>query len=291
MDVMPLSIVVATHNVMHGLRVDALLPHYVELRDREGLDLLCLQEDRYLGSSDDRPSVRIVAALGPDYEEIRAEGSPGLAFVIDTRTLACRTQGAIPLPRLAALSWFERRYIIGAKTKQKYALFAELGARRPPGSLTAICFHLDTAGGNRHRQTQVRALAEALVERGLDRHLVAGGDTNAFAWRCRPETLSSLLAPLAALGASTGDGDGAARPTHFFARQNEPLLPHRVGVLLGKLGIDIPLPYDVVCTNLPVEARGQTVTPASDHDLVWARIALGAPLPKVFQPSGRKYGA
>ena len=54
---MPLSIVVATHNVMHGLGVDALLPHYLELRDREGLDLLCLQEDRYLGFSDDRPSV------------------------------------------------------------------------------------------------------------------------------------------------------------------------------------------------------------------------------------------
>jgi hypothetical protein len=197
--------------------------------------------------------------------------------VIDTRTLDCRARAAIPLPRLAALSWFERRYIIGAKTKQKYALCAELGARRAPGSLTAICFHLDTAGGNRHRQTQVRALAEALVERGLDQRLVACGDTNAFAWRRRPETLSSLLAPLAALGASTcdGDGDGVARPTHYFARQNEPMLPHRVGVLLGKLGIDIPLPYDVVCTNLPVAARGQTVTPGSDHDLVWARIALG----------------
>jgi endonuclease/exonuclease/phosphatase family metal-dependent hydrolase len=271
---MPLSIVVATHNVMHGLRVEALLPHYLELRDREGLDLLCLQEDRYLGSSDARPSARIAAALGPGYEVLRAEGCPGLAFVIDGRALACTRQGAIPLPRLAALSWFERRYIIGAKTKQKYALYAGLGARRAPGALTAVNFHLDTAGGNRHRHTQVCALAEALSERGLDRRLVACGDTNAFAWRRRPETLSSLLAPLAALGARTGDADGAARPTHYFARQNEPMLPHRVGVLLGKLGLDIPLPYDVICTNLPVEARGQTVTPASDHDLVWARIAL-----------------
>ena len=31
--------------------------------------------------------------------------------------------------------------------------------------------------------------------------------------------------------------------------------------------------YDIVCTNLPVSERGQVVTPDSDHDLVWARIA------------------
>ena len=46
-------------------------------------------------------------------------------------------------------------------------------------------------------------------------------------------------------------------------------------MLLGKLGLDIPLRYDVVCTNLTVTERGQVVTPASDHDLVWASIDLG----------------
>jgi hypothetical protein len=30
----------------------------------------------------------------------------------------------------------------------------------------------------------------------------------------------------------------------------------------------------VVCTNLPVVARGQLSTPGSDHDLVWARLAV-----------------
>jgi endonuclease/exonuclease/phosphatase family metal-dependent hydrolase len=267
----PRAIVVATHNLMHGLQVEALIPHHLELRDREGLDLLCLQEDRYLDTGDDRPSARIAAALGAGYEVVREDDCPGLAFVIDTRALTCAARGAIPLPRLAALSWFERRYIVGGKTKQKYAFFAELApsaARGAIASFTAVCFHLDTAGGNGHRQTQVRALADALVERKMHGRLVACGDTNAFAWRPRPETLSTLLAPLGALGA----GDPETLPTHHFARQNEPKLPHRIGVLLGKLGIDIPLRYDVVCTNLAVEARGQVTTPGSDHDLIWARL-------------------
>jgi hypothetical protein len=45
-------------------------------------------------------------------------------------------------------------------------------------------------------------------------------------------------------------------------------------VLLGKLGIDMPRRYYVVCANLPVAERGQVVTPDSDHDLVWARLAI-----------------
>jgi endonuclease/exonuclease/phosphatase family metal-dependent hydrolase len=135
----------------------------------------------------------------------------------------------------------------------------------------AACFHLDTAGGNRHRATQVDAIATTLSERNLHHEFVACGDTNAFAWRRQPAVLSRLLAPLAALGATDPD----SRPTHFFARQNEPKLPHKIGVLLGKLGIDLPRRYDVVCTNLPVTERGQVVTPDSDHDLVWARIELG----------------
>jgi endonuclease/exonuclease/phosphatase family metal-dependent hydrolase len=286
--VAPRSVVVATHNLMHGLRVDALVPHYVALRDSEGLDLLCLQEDRYVrqgragGASGegyldgDRPSGRIAAALGAGYEVVRDDGCPGLAFVIDRSTFGCEGLGAIPLPRLTSLSWFERRYIVGGKTKQKYALYARLAARGAAGAMTAICFHLDTAGGNRHRQDQLRGLAEALVAQDLHARLVVCGDTNAFSWRRRAGALSSLLAPLTALGARDAEADEASRPTHYFARQHEPKLPHRVGVLLGKVGIDIPLRYDVVCTNLAVESRGQTVTPDSDHDLVWARVALEA---------------
>jgi endonuclease/exonuclease/phosphatase family metal-dependent hydrolase len=263
------SIVVASHNVMHGRRLDALLPCYLALRDSDGLDLLCLQEDRYLeGDPDQRPSARIAAALGAAYTIVRHDGAPGLALVLDGRTLAAGDAGIIPLPRLASLSWFERRYIVGGKTKQKNALWATLRARAGDLAFTAVSFHLDTAGGQRQRAAQMSALAEALAERNLHRALCACGDTNAFSWRGGRRQLDLLLAPVAAFGA----GDPETRPTHYFARQNEPPVPHRIGVALGKIGIDLPRRYDVVCTNLAASARGQIETLGSDHDLVWARL-------------------
>jgi endonuclease/exonuclease/phosphatase family metal-dependent hydrolase len=262
------SIVVATHNLMHGRRLGALIAQYRELRDCEGLDLLCLQEDRYIGGGpDERPSVRVAQALGDGYRVVRDDGCQGLALVVDARTVSTVRSGIIPLPRLGSLSWFERRYIVGGKTKQKHALWAELSAHGSP-PFTAVSFHLDTAGGHRQRARQVAALAAALADSGLERRLVGCGDTNAFSWRRGRRALDDLLAPFAAFGAS----DPEARPTHHFARQNEPMIPHRIGVALGKLGLDIPLRYDVVCTNLPAVARGQVVTPGSDHDLVWARL-------------------
>ncbi len=263
------SIVVASHNVMHGRRLDALLPCYLALRDGEGLDLLCLQEDRFLdGDTGERPSARIAAALGSDYQIVRDDGAPGLALVIDGRTLAPGDRGIIPLPRLASLSWFERRYIVGGKTKQKHGLWASLTARTGDLTFTAVSFHLDTAGGQRQRAAQTSALASALGERNLHRALCACGDTNAFSWRANRRQLDRLLAPLAAFGAA----DPGTRPTHYFARQNEPPVPHRIGVALGKIGIDLPRRYDVVCTNLEALARGQIETLGSDHDLVWARL-------------------
>src|SRR4051812_34632126 len=263
-------VLIASHNLMHGLRLEALIQHHVALRDEQGLDLLCLQEDRFLTRNEDVPSARIAAALGPAYRVIRDDGCPGLAFVFDARTLACDARSIVPLPLLAALNAFERLYIVGGKTKRKCALLVELRAREGRGRFGAACFHLDTAGGNAHRGTQVDALAVALRERNLHGAFVACGDTNAFALRRQPEALNALLAPLAALGAVAP----GTRPTHYFARQNEPKLPHRTGVLLGKVGIDLPRRYDVICTNLPTPERGQIVTPDSDHDLVWARVAI-----------------
>ena len=263
------SVVVATHNLMHGLRLSSLIPHHVALRDGPGLDLLCVQENRFLADGPDLPSARIAAALGTDYAVVADDGCPGLAFVHDARTLVCEGRAIVPLPLLAALNAFERLYIVGGKTRQKYLLLAEMRARAGGAPFAVACFHLDTAGGNTHRATQVEAIAAALRDRDRHRRFVACGDSNAFAWRRQPEALRRLMQPLAALGAVDPD----TRPTHYFARQNEPKLPHRAGVLLGKLGIDVPRRYDVVCTNLPVSERGQVVTPASDHDLVWARIA------------------
>ena len=263
-------VVVATHNLMHAIRLPALIRHYLALRDQRGLDLLCLQEDRFLTEETDLPSDRIAAALGPDYRVVRDDGCRGLAFVHDSRTLACAPPAIVPLPRLAKLTPFERLYIRGGKTKQKYALLAELRPRGGHGRFAASCFHLDTAGGNAHRATQVEALAAALQARDLQGGFVACGDSNAFAWRRQPEALQRLFAPLAAFGAS----DPGAGPTHWFARQNEGKLIHQTGVLLGKLGLDIPLRYDVVFTNLPVAERGQVATPESDHDLVWGALAI-----------------
>src|SRR4029453_8423180 len=64
-------VVVATHNLMHAIRLPALIRHYLALRDQRGLDLLCLQEDPFLTGETDLPSDRIAAALGPDYHVVR----------------------------------------------------------------------------------------------------------------------------------------------------------------------------------------------------------------------------
>jgi endonuclease/exonuclease/phosphatase family metal-dependent hydrolase len=263
------TFVVATHNLMHGRRLEALIQDHLALRAREGLDLLCLQEDRFLdGDPTLRPSDRVAAALGAGHRVVRDETAPGPALVVDTRRFTPAARGLIPLPRLATLSWFERRYIVGGKTKQKLALWCELAPVDGGAAIVAVSFHLETAGGHRQRLAQATALAAALDERGLARRLVACGDTNAFSWRRDGRALAALLAPFAAFGAI----DPERRPTHHFARQDEPMIPHRIGVALGKLGIDLPRRYDVVCTNLVALARGHVVTPASDHDLVWARL-------------------
>src|SRR6185503_18944058 len=141
------SLTVATHNLMHAMGLPALIPHYLALRDERGLDLLCLQENRFVTDEADLPSDRIAAALGPDYRVVRDDGCPGLAFVHDSRTLACAAPAIAPLPRLARLTPIERLYIRGGKTKQKYALIAELRPRGGHARFAAACFHLDTAGG------------------------------------------------------------------------------------------------------------------------------------------------
>jgi endonuclease/exonuclease/phosphatase family metal-dependent hydrolase len=251
---------------MHGRQLCALLPHYRELRAREGLDVLCVQED--LPTPDGRLSERIAETLGRGFAVARGE-MPGLALVYDADRLSCNDQTLVPLPRLPSLSWFEKMYIAGGKTRPKYALLAELTPRGATEAFGVVSFHLDTAGCNLHRRRQVESIASALCERGLQHRFVACGDTNAFSVRRQIDNLRRVLAPLAQYGAEDPD----VAPTHWFGRQREPKLTHRACVALGRIGLDLPRRYDVVCTNLSALARGQLRTPASDHDLLWARVS------------------
>lgn len=250
---------------MHGVRLDALLPKYQELRAREGLDVLCVQED--LQTPQGRLSDRIANALGSRYAVIRDE-QPGLALVCDTERVTCTRSALVPLPMLPSLSWFEKLYIAGGKSRPKYALVAELRPRGHDSTFGVVSFHLDTAGCNGHRLRQVETIARALCEHGYQDRFVACGDTNAFSLRSQITTLRRVLSPLSAYGAH----DPEERPTHWFGRQREPKLTHRACVALGRLGLDLPRRYDVVCTNLKALARGQLRTPDSDHDLLWARV-------------------
>ena len=264
-------VLIASHNLMHGLRLPALIPHYVALREERGLDLLCLQEDRFLTEGDDLPSTGSRRRSAPIQRgaERRLSG-PRLRH----RHANARVRRAIDRPAPAAGGAERVRTPLhrGREDQAEIRCCSPSCARGPAARRSRPAASTWTPRAvTRHRATQVEAIAGALRERNLHRAFVACGDTNAFALRRQPEALQALLAPLAALGAV----DPGTRPTHYFARQNEPKLPHRTGVLLGKLGIDLPRRYDVVCTNLPAPERGQVVTPDSDHDLVWARIAPG----------------
>lgn len=253
---------IATHNIMDGLRVGELTATYRRLAAR-GLSVLCVQEDR--AASRSFPGDAIAAALGPRWRLDR--GGDGLTVLTDPDQVSVDRHEVIALPRLERLSWLERRYIRGGAPERKFAQRLEL--RGEDGAVTVINFHLDTAGDNAHRARQVDTIAAAIE--GI--RFVACGDTNVFTVRQREHraALARVTRSLTALGAI----DPETRPTHFFARQGEPSAAHRLAALVGRIGLDLPRRYDVVCGNLPALARGHAHTPASDHDLVWARFFLG----------------
>ncbi len=262
------SLVVASHNIMHGAYLRDLVPAYTHLQEEHGLSVLCVQENDRVGV--DSHARRITGELGLAYHFTCLAEGPGLATVFDTRVLRRVDEFLIPLPRLRALSWFERRYIAGGRVTQKYALVTVLGADGQP-PFAVVNLHLDTAGTNPHRQRQIDAVVGSLTLRGHARRLIVCGDTNVYVLRRRNHraALERVLGSLAALGVRPAHDD---TPTHYFARQGEPMFMHRLSRLVGKLGLDHPLRYDVVCTDLPVQTSGIVTTPASDHDLVWARV-------------------
>lgn len=244
---------------MHGLRLAHLLPTYKTLSRTLGLTLLCLQETR-AGHAE-----AIAEELGL---AVLARPNEGLGMVYDAERLALTELALVPLPKLIAMPRFARFYMQSRDPEQKYALVCRAEPRDGSAPFTVVNFHLDAAGGNIHRGAQLRFVVDALRTQQLTDRLVACGDANIFALVRHSRAYARLLEPLTEVGAV----DPETRATHWFGRSRDPKLAQRVMVRLGKLGLDAPRRYDVMCTNLPLAKRGQVETPDSDHDLLWIQL-------------------
>ena len=262
------ALLFASHNQMRGRALAGLVSHYRRLRERRGLDVLCLQENATLCGR--THASEVARALGSTYAALD-EGSAetGQAIVYDRRRLRLLDARFLPLPRLPRLSWLQRRYIASGAPEQRIAQVAVLAPVDGGDAITVVNFHLDCAGDLSHRRRQVERILGEIAHARWPRRVVACGDTNAFSWQRQLAALRWLLAPFQRLGARDVDD----RPTHWFSRQREQLLTHRLAVAVGHLGLDLPHRYDVVCTTQPVVACGQITTVESDHDLVWAQLA------------------
>ena len=265
-------LVIATHNLMNGLRLPALIRHHRRLRDDVGLDVLCIQENATSrrGAHVDR----IATALGPQYSQVSDVTKCRLGIIYDRHRMQCDSVDLIPLPRLDKLRLIERTYIVEGSTQQKYAQIARFTTANS-APITVANFHLDTAGSNQHRAKQLAHIANALATESLAAQFVACGDTNTFALPRRRQQviLRDMLQPLTKLGGRDTGHD----PTHHFSRQGEATVAHRLAALAARFLFDLPLRYDVLCTNVNSERAGTHVTVESDHDLVWAKLQLSAP--------------
>ena len=263
--------VVASHNIMRGHFLEDLLPNYSVLRDRRGLSILCLQESQSEEGESHAP--QIADTLGPPYRTLCLPEEPGLALLYDGDEFEVLQSTLLTLPQVERLSWLERRYIRGGVPELRRALVVTLKPLHAP-PFVLVNVHLDCAGGNGHRFRQMQTIATHLHQSQIGKRLALCGDTNVFSWRAAsgPLELEHILSPLKAFEATLSNSEH--RPTHFFSRQREPKLSHRLTVALGKIGLDLPRCCDVICTNLGVADQGEIQTPASDHDLVWSQIAL-----------------
>ncbi|MCG8556667.1 MAG: hypothetical protein MJD61_15480 [Proteobacteria bacterium] len=262
-------LVAASHNIMDGLQLPALIEHYRQLQDERSLHVLALQENRQ--GPDGFHADAVARALGGRFRVILHPDAIRLATIFDGERLQLDERFLIPLPLLDRLGPIDRLYIMGGRVKQKWALVSRLRVD-DESTLTVVNFHLDIAGNSEHRLRQTTAIARVLRLRCLHRRVVVCGDTNCYVFRkrCQAAALARLLEPLSSLGIEIPREGGA---THFFARQGEPMLAHRLCALAGKVGIDHPLRYDIIASDLPLQARGQVTTEASDHDLVWLQLA------------------
>jgi len=269
------GIVVASHNTMHGVFLGDLVERYRALVPEHRVDVLCLQENMPL--SEEQAALRtsagthaelFCAELG-EFQCVCLPEHPALATLI-RKAFVLEDAFLVPLPRLGRLTWLERLYIKGGRVTPKYALVSVI--RSESQRLTIANFHLETAGDNAHRRRQMAAVAEALRERGIRENVVACGDTNAFSWSRSgaQRVIANLMEPLQHLAGAAPKTNGEA--THYFARQREDLLPHRIACIVGRFGVDHPLPYDVICSDLHALKSGKVHTEESDHDLVYAEL-------------------
>ena len=268
---------VASHNIMDGLFLRGLLARYRRhQRGPHALHALCIQE-----AVPHAPSA-IAAALGRRFAVVTHSAAPRLALIYDRSRLRLRGLSVVMLPMLSRMHILQALY---TRIEQRHAIVGRFhwrGVRRPRSKcgLALANFHLDTAGDNLNRAAQLASLATA-IDASRPASVVACGDTNCFSWDATVAEagLARMLAPLARRhGARDAHAMVAARPcgprpTHFFARANEPKLWHRLAVLFGtRLGLDFPRRYDVVAASPQVLAAGTVETPESDHDLVWAAL-------------------
>lgn len=264
-------LLVASHNIMHGLRLQQLVAMYRSLAQTLDLSVLCLQENKVGGEA--TPAEVVRRALGPDYNVICRGENAQLAVVYDTRRVTVREEVLIPLPKLKVMGKLAPLYMQSKEPEQKYALVCTVTPHEG-APFTLVNFHLDAAGTNKHRQEQLSAVSTTLVARELHHRLIAVGDTNVFTLRHKHhrQAYDDLLSPLTELGAV----DPETRPTHFFSRSREPKIGQRVLRFIGKLRFDLPRRYDVMCSTIAPLSRGQVATPDSDHDLLWGRFDVSA---------------
>ena len=262
---------VATHNIMNGVNLGPLLAAYRRLQRDRGLHVLCIQE-HVAGAA-----AAIARSLGGRYAVARHDATPRLVILYDRTVLSLRRARCARLPLLDRVPLWQRLYA-GGLPEQKTGLIVSFRAAR--GKLTVANFHLDAAGYNEHRGAQLSALSRAIAADSARSSfqycppLVACGDTNAFTWQKRhaePE-LARMLEPLRRQHGARDAHADHPRDNHFFARAHEPKIGQRIAVAVGRVGVDFPRRYDVICSSLPIVACGMVTTPASDHDLVWAHV-------------------
>eukprot|EP01010_Urceolus_cornutus_P004215 NODE_642_length_1470_cov_96.563688_g482_i0.p1 GENE.NODE_642_length_1470_cov_96.563688_g482_i0~~NODE_642_length_1470_cov_96.563688_g482_i0.p1 ORF type:complete len:455 (-),score=102.03 NODE_642_length_1470_cov_96.563688_g482_i0:105-1412(-) len=263
-------LVIGCHNIMNGYFFDDLLSHYTKLHASLGFDIFCIQENGFVRDQDSHASDIVPAFDKESHKVTSLAEAPRLATVYNSKRLTLTRSAVAALPRLEYMPLFGRLYSRTSKPEIQHVLLSTFQCNNSGVSFLVANFHLTAIGSTDFRQQQMQAVVDAIREHDHTHAFVACGDTNAFAMPWFPNPLTKILEPLRPHRAD----DVGTDPTHFFARADEPLIGQQIAVKLGKLGIDWPMRYDVLCTPFPVIRHGQHATPGSDHDLLWAALHL-----------------